>query len=407
MNSGVGGSGPRIALYSHDTMGLGHVRRNLLIARTLAAPPVNATILLITGICKAGAFALPRGIDCLALPAYFKEESGRYRSRSLAMETGELSHLRGEVIKTGLEQFEPDLLIVDNVPRGALDEMIPALTYLAEQGRTRCVLGLRDVLDQPSVVQQEWHRRHNFKAVRDFYDAVWIYGDPLVYDMAAEYDFAQELWAKACYTGYLDPRGALAGQARHRRGRRGADLLCVVGGGQDGFNVARNFAEAEFPGQTHGLIVTGPFMPGAERRQLARKAAARPELLVREFVLDPAPMLRRAQSVVAMGGYNTVSEILALEKNVLLVPRTQPRMEQLIRARRLKALGLVDYIPHEKLSADAISRWLRQPGRPASAREAIDFNGLERVVDQVGILVGDSPRREVSGAEARFHIAAE
>lgn len=403
-SGGPNGSGPRIALYSHDTMGLGHVRRNLLIAQALAVPPVNASILLVTGICKAGAFAIPRGIDCLALPAYFKETTGRYRARSLAMGPSELAHLRAEVIKAGLGLFEPDLLIVDNVPRGALDEMMPALTHLAERGRTRCVLGLRDVLDQPSAVREEWHRRKNFETIRDFYDAVWIYGDPAVYDLASEYGFAAEIRAKSCYTGYLDPQLSSGGTSRPAR--HGADLLCVVGGGQDGFSVARSFAEAAFPDRAQGLIVTGPFMSRAERDTLAAIAASRRELTVKEFVFDPTSLLRRARSIVAMGGYNTVSEILSLEKNVLLVPRGKPRMEQLIRARRLKALGLVDYIPDDELNAGAISRWLHQPGHPTKAREAIDFNGLERVVEQVSALIGTFPHGDLAAPEARLRLAA-
>src|SRR5687768_8595786 len=45
----------RIALYSHETMGLGHLRRNLLIAETLSRAPSQPTILLITGAREASA----------------------------------------------------------------------------------------------------------------------------------------------------------------------------------------------------------------------------------------------------------------------------------------------------------------------------------------------------------------
>src|SRR5262245_35394626 len=54
---------PRVLLYSHDTMGIGHVRRNLLIAQALTAPPVSATVLLVAGAREAGAFSLPPDVD--------------------------------------------------------------------------------------------------------------------------------------------------------------------------------------------------------------------------------------------------------------------------------------------------------------------------------------------------------
>src|SRR5271166_3653850 len=73
----------RVALYSHDTMGLGHMRRNLLIAQTLvrtASPPV---VLMVTGAREAGTLPLPPGVDCLTLPALTKDKEGRPRSRDL------------------------------------------------------------------------------------------------------------------------------------------------------------------------------------------------------------------------------------------------------------------------------------------------------------------------------------
>jgi predicted glycosyltransferase len=39
----------RIALYSHDTVGIGHMRRNLSIAQALARSVGEPLILLITG----------------------------------------------------------------------------------------------------------------------------------------------------------------------------------------------------------------------------------------------------------------------------------------------------------------------------------------------------------------------
>src|SRR5713226_4976810 len=53
----------RIALYSNDAMGLGHVRRNLLIAQALAGSPVEAAILMMAGTRQASTFTMPPGVD--------------------------------------------------------------------------------------------------------------------------------------------------------------------------------------------------------------------------------------------------------------------------------------------------------------------------------------------------------
>jgi predicted glycosyltransferase len=45
-----------------------------------------------------------------------------------------------------------------------------------------------------------------------------------------------------------------------------------------------------------------------------------------------------------MGGYNTFCEILSFDKPALIVPRSVPRQEQLIRAERAVRLGLMSML---------------------------------------------------------------
>jgi predicted glycosyltransferase len=162
----------RLALYSHDTMGLGHLRRNLLITQTLAHSALQVDILMIGGVREANAYTMPDGVDCLSLPALRKEFDGRYRARSLDIPLQQLIAVRASTICAALEAFRPDALIVDNVPRGAVSELEPALAQLRARGDSRCVLGLRDVLDDPMTVQHEWRRAANEEAIREYYDAV-------------------------------------------------------------------------------------------------------------------------------------------------------------------------------------------------------------------------------------------
>ncbi len=158
----------RIALYSHDTMGFGHMRRNTLIARTIATSSVQATMLLIAGAREAGSFPLPPQTDCLTLPSYYKEEGGEYESRHLHTPLEHLTALRARATAAALEAFEPDVFIVDKAPRGALRELEPGLELLRARGRTKCVLGLRDVLDDPATISREWVEGSLAEAVHDY-----------------------------------------------------------------------------------------------------------------------------------------------------------------------------------------------------------------------------------------------
>lgn len=398
---------PRIALYSHDTMGLGHIRRNQLIAMALAAPPLNATVLLITGVREGGAFPMPEGIDSVVLPAYRKEADGAYASRSLHIGIDQLVEFRADLIDLALKRFQPDLFIADNVPGGALDELLPALARLRHDGGTYCVLGLRDILDRPDVVRREWAQRGNFRTIRRLYDAVWVYGDPAVYPTAEVYDFPREVRAKTIYTGYLDPFRSSASRlamravdADHRQ-----VVLCSVGGGQDGFALAQDFAAAAMPPQMRGLIVTGPLMPRECREALVQQIAGRGDIELVEGVCDLVPLLETADRVVAMAGYNTANEILASGRPALFVPRSTPRSEQLIRARRLEELGLASCLPDDAVSPAAIGTWLAAPAARTHVRSFADFGGLDAIVQLASAITAKPLPGLVAQPRVRFAAA--
>lgn len=376
----------RIALYSHDTQGLGHVRRNLAIATALIKAEPNTTILMISGVRQANAFTFPPGVDCLTLPAFGKDESGQYYSRSLAVSLDSLIKLRSGTIRAALETFEPDVLIVDKVPLGAFGELVPSLEALS-RGRTRCVLGLREVLDDPETTRREWQLMESDAAIRAYYDALWVYGDPRVYDPVREYGFTSDVAAKVRYTGYLDRRAIsnrevtnISSLLSHLKLPPGRLALCMVGGGQDGYHLAHTFLQADLPPDTNGLVVTGPFMPSEARQSLRHSAVSHPRQRVIEFSCRPERFLSLSDSIIAMGGYNTICEVLSFEKRALIVPRVTPRREQLIRVERLHNLGLLDLLHPADLGPTAMADWLaRDEGSVVGIRDRIDLGGLTRL----------------------------
>src|SRR5256712_3393681 len=261
-------------------MGLGHMRRNLLLAQALRHSRLQAVGLMMAGARETSLLPPPAGVDCVALPSLWKDGAGQYHPRHLAVSLEELLALRARTAGAALEAFAADVLIVDNVPRGALRELDPVLESLRARGRTRLVLGLRDVLDAPAVLQDEWARAQNQDAVRAYYDAIWVYGDPAVYDPVREYAFAPDVAAKVRYTGYLDQRARV--KFRRRGGKDpiaalgwsgGLLALCLVGGGQGGAQLAEAFMGAGLPPDTNGLLVTGPCMPALVQALLGASRA--------------------------------------------------------------------------------------------------------------------------------------
>ena len=346
-------------------MGLGHMRRNLLLAQSLRESCLNAAILLIAGAREAATFSMPPNVDCLTLPALSKDGEGHYTSRHMPISLNEIVTVRSGAIRAALEAFEPDVLIVDNVPRGAVRELDPTLRSISARGRTRVVLGLRDVLDDPGVVRAQWRASANEQAILDYYDAIWVYGDARVCDPVIEYGLRPEVATRVRFAGYLDQRERLAFATENDKTvlaeldlPPGRLVLGAVGGGQDGAKLADAFTQAKLPPGTNALLLTGPFMPARIRERILRRARQNPHLRVLEFVREPAVLLSRADRVVAMGGYSTTCEILSFEKHALIVPRVRPRREQFIRAQRLADLGLIHTIHPDEVTPERIAAWL-------------------------------------------------
>jgi predicted glycosyltransferase len=374
---------PRVAFYSHDAQGLGHMRRNLALASRVVQDG-RRSALLITGAREAGALPMPDGVECLTLPALRKTVDGDYGSRSLDLSLASLLRLRAETVCSVLEVFEPDVFVVDKHPLGFGGELEAAVALLRARGGTRLVLGLREVLDEPEVVREEWRSADTEAAIATFYDQVWVYGDRDVYDPAAEYGFSPAVASKIRYTGYLAPdlpSGACGrGLMRELDLPDGRMALCVVGGGQDGAALAEAFVNAPVPDDMVTVAVAGPFMPARTRERMHAAAAERPGLRVLDFVRQPQELLACADRVIAMGGYNTVCELLSADRPGLIVPRERPRREQLLRAQRLQQLGVVDLMRADDLCPDAIGGWLASDcADRVRAADVIDLDGLRRV----------------------------
>jgi predicted glycosyltransferase len=400
-------AGIRVALYSHDTMGLGHLRRNLLVADALARPPLYASNLLITGALEANFFRLPERADCLTLPRMHKDAAGDYTCGNLQLSLSELAKLRGDSICSALAVFQPDLLIVDKVPAGAVDEMLPALRMLSKCGHARCVLGIRDVLDDPATVAREWLNAANRQIIEAYFDEIWIYGDRRVYDPIVEYSLPQTIASRIQFTGYLDQSvrlqspSAASQKLLNRLNGLGRLIACMVGGGQDGYDVAKTFIRALPQSSVTGVVLTGPFMPSAHRAALQQLAAASRNVHIVDFIPEANVIIQKAERVVSMAGYNTVCSVLSFGKKSLLVPRVSPRSEQRIRAERLEKLGLVDLMLPQNLSVADMRCWMTEDdAHRLSPHEAIDFGGVGRLVSLARDVLGSNIAARTSSSTA-------
>ena len=408
----MAGGSTRILIYSHDSFGLGHLRRCRAIATSLVRRHKGLSVLIVSGSPLIGSFEFPARVDFVRVPGVIKLWNGEYSSLSLHLDLGEVLALRESVIRHTAEAFRPDLLIVDKEPLGLRGEMSGTLEMLKRRG-TFLVLGLRDVLDEPARLADELARKNALPALRDYYDRIWVYGLEAVCDPLAGLPLPPGVREKMAFTGYLRrkaPEHALVEAA----GGRPPDepyILVTGGGGGDGEALFdRVLAAYEHdPGLPHSAVLLfGPFMPVPVRDALRTRATAI-ERVTGALTFEPQveALMNGAAGIVAMGGYNTFCEILSFDKPAIVVPRREPRMEQLIRASRAQELGLVrmfdpDLPDAARRMAEALRALPAQP-RPADAYVPGLLDGL----DNIDALVSEALAcRGGAGRVARGRIPA-
>ena len=388
----------RIVLYSHDSVGLGHVRRNLALAHALnnqlpglIGRPVTG--ILITGTALAPAFRLPEGWDWVLLPGVAKGSAG-YLARNLALPMNELVPLRARLLQATLAGFSPHLVVVDRHATGVHGELETALRRARTAGPVRVVLGLREVLDSPAAALAEWARVGGPRVVKDLFDAIWVYGDPAVHDPVAAGEIPFALRKLIRYTGYLAEGRPSASGTSCMPGRY---CMTTVGGGSDGYALARVAVATPVPDGLGHLVVAGPQMPAEQLDDLRQRA--RPGVKVVAAVDDIVFHIRHAGAVVAMGGYNTVCEIMSTPVPALIVPRTQSRAEQRIRAASLAAAGYLEQHEIGTLTPEILAAWLAARfGTTVDRRRAV-LDGLIRVPQLAAELLRPLATTELAHAD--------
>jgi predicted glycosyltransferase len=382
-----------VLLYSHDTYGLGHLRRNSAIAQALVNADPRVRVCLITGSPVADQIPMPP-VELVRMPSAVKVGTESYRATDSRSPDVLVAERAGTIART-LMRIRPDVFLVDHSPLGMKGELRLALEF-ARDGlfRTRVVLGLRDVLDSPAVVRQTWLEQGVYSALDLFYDLVLVYGCRDLFDVTERYAFSPWLTGRTVFTGYVAKPDGLEDPGRgdpcwpsDPDGR--IRILVMAGGGGDGTPLFESFIEAwpRFAHRARAVVVTGPLLAQDVHGSLVERAARLPGLQTLRFSTNMLRLIAGSDLVITMGGYNSVVETLAARRPMVIAPRVEPRQEQLIRAEILEGLGLARVVRLDGERADSLAGAVESQlaaGRPPDrAWKAVDLSGAEQVADHL------------------------
>ncbi|WP_373542456.1 glycosyltransferase family protein [Chamaesiphon sp.] len=402
----------KLLVYSHDAYGLGNICRMLAICHHLLDAIPNLSILVVSGSPMLHSFRLPAGLDYLKLPCLHRDENGDMSAKYLKLDMKQTVKLRCNLIRIAALNFRPDVVLVDKKPYGLQNELkktIETLSVVAPE--TKWFLLLRDILDAPKQTIAEWHLLDSYRAIEQFYDRVLVVGTPEVFDTCAEYQFSAEMLSKSLFCGYIRRQQAIKHSELLRQELKLAPgercVLVTAGGGEDGYPLIHAYLEGltGLPADylLKSLVVCGPEMSQAERERLFQMAKQYPQVIISEFTDDLMSYIEVADTVVAMGGYNTFCEILTAQKPSIIVPRVRPTEEQVIRARKMAELGLLEMIHPDELTPtiliDKLLHQLANPSYYTSNIQQVDLNALPRIADSILTAIS---RKSVRGELRQF-----
>ncbi|MGP1254084.1 MAG: glycosyltransferase family protein [Kiloniellales bacterium] len=376
--------GARILIYSHDSFGLGHLRRCREIAHALVEADTEASVLILSGSPIIGSFDFRSRVDFVRIPGVIKLRNGEYTSLTLPLAVEDTLSLRGSIIKHTADVFDPDLFIVDKEPLGLRGEVAPTLGLMNQRG-VPCVLGLRDVMDDPEMLAHEWERKHVLPALSQYYDDIWVYGLPQICEPLAGLELPPSVAKRISYTGYLPRPAPASPQPFYLEKIAEPYVLVTVGGGGDGEAIVDwvlSAYERDSSIPHPALIVLGPFMGSEQQADFMARVNRLDQVEALTFHPHVESLMQRAVGVVCMGGYNTFCEVLSFDKRALMIPRTEPRLEQHMRAARAQDLGLVRMLEAGRSEQD------RNPKAMATALKGLPHQAppSERVIP--GLLDG-------------------
>ncbi len=391
---------PRICVYTHDTFGLGHIRRCLNIINELAIKMPQSAILLVTGSPALHYLTnLPPNVDIVKIPTIAKTGASGSLPSHLPLGPAQIAHIRSRIIKETVLSFQPDLFLVDNFPLGSNTELLPLL-YELKKTATITILGLRDILDCPKVVKAEWRKRGIYDVLDRYYDKIFIYGDKKIFNAAAEYEMPKEVQKKVHFLGYLtrNDNSHISPKAiRSELGIKGPFILATGGGGGDAFPLLETLIKTQKKqSDKTTLIFTGPLMGENDRNKLQALAANCKNIILRDFVTNLPAYMKACDLMVAMCGYNIAAEIINYRPKALVIPRNwrygehtkrtnvKKEKEQVMRAKVLQDHGIIHLLEAEDLSIENLGKAINNALKSKkSTSRNLKISGLKNTVEKI------------------------
>lgn len=335
----------KIAMYWHNGRSLGHTAENAKIANALVNEYSNAYFAGLSGAYK-GLDMLPSRMDIFKLPSfsnYDRKEGWNYVGNQ-GLPVDSLFKLRAKLIYTYLECYEPNVLMVNHIPNGLYDELLPALELPHNNLR---ILTLRGVLFDKEKTEREYFKDEPAKLLTDYYDDIIVHIDPDIFSLEDNYSIPACIKEKIHYVGYLSPQFSL-GKDECRKAI-GLDtekkiIVASMAGGQGALDIWMKIYEALDTCDDlfdECYFITGPYLEYESKIQLRNIQENDHRIKVIEYVSEMQKWMAASDLFIGAAGSSMLGEIISTPCNAIVIPRQVREIEQYVHSCELSKRGIV------------------------------------------------------------------
>jgi predicted glycosyltransferase/glycosyltransferase involved in cell wall biosynthesis len=370
---------PRVLFFAHDGTGLGHLKRLSHLAEAIQGP---CACLMVTGH-SATSLVIPETIEFVHLPSHdnLLPDKASYWGREpfLKLDRDHALAFRRQMLESVVNDFEPDIIVVDYLPLGHHSE----LKAIISKSPAQKYFIMRGVLDVPGNVRLDLLWGEAERALQYQFKKLLVAGDIRVCDIIKEYELRPEIADKVEYIGYVSAPLLKRNRDRIRteRGLSSNDLwvVCSAGGGEFGEEFIRECERLScyFP-DIYFDIIFGP-----------RANSEWPFCSGDIFISGKTRYLRgprnlgklhgSADIIISTGGYNSMVEAMEGSATIICSPSQKRKSgEQYTHASRLREFYPIEIAEEPSQIKRILQEIISTPREKVNIRSVLDFSGIEK-----------------------------
>jgi predicted glycosyltransferase len=367
-----------ILLYAHDGRGLGHISRTVAIGMALRRLYPQLRVLVVSGSTATDQLIDNAPLDWLKLPAY-RTEVIAGKSRGIDGHSGfsdqELGRLRAESLRRIILCYQPRIVLADHTPQGKHRELRPALAATDKES-TRWLLGVRGVVGAVPQAGSSLSRQ----LFANHYSGLFWYGDSRVLGSDHLQRLTDQYHSKPTECGYVsrlreldflqtrNNKKTLAGTIAIPWLGEHSDLLLTA--------LARTLADID-PAEGNWQIFASP--DPTQHRQFLAALDRLPHCRLHPPGPQYIASLLQSRTALIYGGYNSLTDLLAIGLPAVVLLRGMKDKEQQIHTRLLQKqtgrqlITLDETAITPEILTESLQTQLRQP----VVQAAVNLQGAE------------------------------